>query len=358
MNIHNQRFARTLISFRNSLVLDVFRNATFFLPAPAGSNNCQRISRSTVFSSFFFENHPTLRVCNATTQQTSYEMHRMRFIVRAAHIQLLLHWLIERWIKTSWPSWPPFALLSILLFSFIFIFFFVSPILRCCCPVSDHWSIFYFSLLFRCFRTTEPVYWVPRRRELGAADGHRRRSHFISESALVSTTIARVNSVSSGESLHYTIVPAPRNPEGESRDADESLPSPLFLFAQHGAGAGHHIPVRLCHWMDYDIGSAGSWRMRCYVLPIIASDNGTPNWRPLRPRKWSRCATTTTRCGRQRRGSSGYRCRSFHHHRSRQGPESGRFFLGVETVTSQLQYYIVSGDARSQFGAWQGEAGK
>ena len=33
----------------------------------------------------------------------------MRFIVRAAHIQLLLHWLIERWIKTSWPSWPPFA---------------------------------------------------------------------------------------------------------------------------------------------------------------------------------------------------------------------------------------------------------
>ena len=82
--------------------------------------------------------------------------------------------------------------------------------------------------------------------------------YFISESAPVGTTIARVKAVSSGESLHYTIVPAPRNPDGESRDVNEAVPSPLFLFAQHGAGAGHHIPVRLCHWMDYDIGSAGS----------------------------------------------------------------------------------------------------
>ncbi|XP_046644672.1 fat-like cadherin-related tumor suppressor homolog isoform X5 [Daphnia pulicaria] len=60
--------------------------------------------------------------------------------------------------------------------------------------------------------------------------------YFISESAPVGTTIARVKAVSSGEPLHYTIVPAPRNPdiEGGNRDEDQDLPSPFFSVDDQG----------------------------------------------------------------------------------------------------------------------------
>jgi protocadherin Fat 1/2/3 len=50
------------------------------------------------------------------------------------------------------------------------------------------------------------------------------------------TTIARVKAVSSGDPLHYTIVPAPRNPDIESgnRDEDEDQPSPFFSVDDQG----------------------------------------------------------------------------------------------------------------------------
>ncbi|XP_045031201.1 fat-like cadherin-related tumor suppressor homolog isoform X3 [Daphnia magna] len=59
--------------------------------------------------------------------------------------------------------------------------------------------------------------------------------YFISESAPVGTTIARVKAVSGGEQLHYTIVPAPRNPDSDDGSRDEDVePSPFFSVDDQG----------------------------------------------------------------------------------------------------------------------------
>lgn len=60
--------------------------------------------------------------------------------------------------------------------------------------------------------------------------------YFISESAPVGTTIARVKAASNGEPLHYTIVPAPKNSDQDDTSSSEKDDDATSFFSVDDEG--------------------------------------------------------------------------------------------------------------------------